>query len=135
MKHRTLALITISFATLALTACAGGSPALSLEQKEVDLGEVVNGEVVEIELPIRNTGDGDLVIEAVSTSCGCTSAEVRPTIVAPGNEGVLHIEYDSGAHGPDETGPIMRQIFIASNDPDQPEAEVRITAEVLPPES
>ena len=132
MKHRLLALITISIIATLLAACAGGSPRLSLTEKEVDLGQVVNGEVVEIELPIQNTGEGELVIEAVSTSCGCTSAEVQPTIIAPGGEGVLHIEYDSGAHGPDETGPVMRQIFIASNDPDQPEAQVRITAEVLP---
>lgn len=117
-----------------LAACAGGSPELTLTETEVQLGEVVNGEVVVLSLPVHNTGSADLVIEAVSSSCGCTSAEIQPKRIAPGGEGSLHIEYDSGAHGPEEVGPIMRQIFIASNDPLQPEAEVRILAEVLPPD-
>jgi hypothetical protein len=88
-----------------------------------------------IEIPIQNTGNKELIIEAVTTSCGCTSAEVTPARIAPGGEGVLHIQYDSGAHGPEANGPVMRQIFIASNDPDQPEAELRILANVIPPES
>lgn len=115
-----------------LTACGGGVPDLVLSQEEAHLGEVVNGEVRTLEIPIRNQGDGPLIIEAVSTSCGCTSAQVEPSTIAPGESGVLRVSYDSGAHGPEVNGPVMRQIFIASNDPDQPEAEFRIVAEVLP---
>jgi hypothetical protein len=74
-----------------------------------------------------------LVIESVSTSCGCTSAQVIPTTLEAGGSGVLQITFDSGAHGPEELGQVMRQVFIASNDPDQPEVDFRFTAEILSP--
>jgi hypothetical protein len=134
LRHRFHTAIALSLAAILLAACAGGAPVITLLETEVHLGEVVNGEIVDLSLSVRNSGDRPLIIEAVSTSCGCTSAEIQPQTIAPGAEGLLIIEYDSGAHGPEETGPIMRQIFIASNDPDQPEAEVRITADVLAPQ-
>jgi len=127
--------IGIGLTVILLVSCTGGTPDLVLSDTEVDLGEVVNGEDLTVEIPIQNTGNKELVIEAVTTSCGCTSAEVKPTRIAPGGEGVLYVQYDSGAHGPEANGPVMRQIFIASNDPDQPEAEIRILANVIPPES
>jgi hypothetical protein len=122
-------------AALVVAACSGGVPVIQVDSAEEDLGELINGEVKTLEIPVRNTGTDDLIIEAVTTSCGCTSASVEPSTIGPGGEGVLHIEYDSGAHGPESNGPVMRQIFIASNDPDQPEIEFRLTADVIPPES
>ncbi len=135
MRTQGRVLIGIGLTTLLLASCIGGTPDLVLGDTEVDLGEVVNGEVLTIEIPIQNTGNKELVIEAVTTSCGCTSAEVKPARIAPGGEGVLYIQFDSGAHGPESNGPVMRQIFIASNDPDQPETEFSILANVIPPGS
>lgn len=120
---------------LVVTACGAGSPELSLDQSIVDLGQVVNGEVRTFEVPVRNLGDGPLVIEGVSTSCGCTSASVEPATIQAGDSGVLQVQFDSGAHGPEENGQVMRQVFIASNDPEQPEFEFRFEAVVVPPPS
>ena len=131
--HRSLTLVAA--ATAVLAACAGGGPDIQLDQSELDLGQVVNGELRNFEVPLVNQGEGDLVIESVSTSCGCTSAQVIPTTLEAGGSGVLQVTFDSGAHGPEELGPVMRQVFIASNDPDQPELEFRFTAEILPPGS
>jgi hypothetical protein len=104
-----------------------------LEEEQLDLGRVQNGEVREFEVVVANRGSNDLVIEAVSTSCGCTAARVSPTTLLPGEQGLLKVTFDSGAHGPDERGSVLRQVFIASNDPDQPEVEFRFTADILPP--
>jgi hypothetical protein len=119
----------------AAAGCNAGSPDARLEQPQIDLGEMVNGEVRSFEVALVNQGAGDLVIEAVSTSCGCTRAELTPTTLKPGDRGSLQVTFDSGAHGPEEVGPVQRQVFIASNDPDQPELEFRFTAEILPPGS
>lgn len=121
-------LINIGFL---LASCAGGGPDLVLAQTEVDLGPVVNGEVRTIEIPLQNLGEKDLIIEAVSTSCGCTQATITPATIAPGESAVLEVQFDSGAHGPEENGPVMRQVFIASNDANEPEIEFRITADIL----
>lgn len=116
---------------LLLTACARGQPDITVAATRHDFGQVKQGKVVATEIPMRNAGNSDLKIEAVSTSCGCTTAEVQPEVIPPGGEGRLIIHYDSGAH-PD-SGPVQRHIYIASNDPDEAEVEVIITADVRPP--
>jgi hypothetical protein len=125
-----LALLAASAALLA--ACAGGAPDIFLEEEQLDLGTVQNGEVRSFEVAVTNQGSRDLVIEAVSTSCGCTTARVIPTTLRPGESGSLQVTFDAGAHGPEERGSVIRQVFIASNDPDQPELEFRLTADILP---
>lgn len=127
-----LVLVTVKLGLL-LGSCSGGPPDLVLQEQAVDLGEVTNGQVRTIEVGVENKGRGDLVIEAVTTSCGCTTAAVNPMTIGPGETGKLTVKYDSGAHGPDFTGTVMRQVFIDSNDPDQPEVEFRFTADVAAP--
>jgi hypothetical protein len=86
------------------------------------------------EITVQNVGQADLVIASVTTSCGCTQATLEPMTISPGKSGTLHIEFDSGAHGPELTGVLIRQIFVASNDPQQPEMVVELEANILPPE-
>lgn len=117
---------------IVLAACGAGDPAISAKPDAIDFGEVTNGDVLTAEVVVSNSGSVDLVIEAVSTSCGCTTAQIDPTVIAPGAAGTLIVTYDSGAHGPDEVGPIERQVFIASNDPLRSEILVKISATVLP---
>jgi len=133
--RRRLPLVLVGAGAAVLTACSPGEPDIRLDQTQLDLGQVVNGEVRSFEVSVLNQGNTDLVIEAVSTSCGCTSAQAVPTTLGAGERGVLQVTFDSGAHGPEEHGPVMRQVFIASNDPDQPEVEFRFTADILAPGS
>ena len=114
-----------------LAACDGGTPDIDLPDPEVDLGEVVNGDIKTITVPVHNLGNGELIIKAVTTSCGCTSAELTPDVILAGGMGTLTVTYDSGAHGPDEVGPTLRQVFIASDDPDEPEVVFHFTADVV----
>jgi len=116
---------------LLLVACSSGTAELVLDQSTIDLGQLVNGEVRTIEIPLRNTGSSDLVIQSVTTSCGCTSAEVSPLTIPPGESGVLLVQFDSGAHGPEANGPVMRQVFITSNDSAESEIEFRFSAVVV----
>lgn len=109
-----------------LVGCGGGRPGLEVEVKRYDFGEIKQGDVVTTEIAVRNVGKNDLKIEAVSTSCGCTSARIQPDVIPVGGEGKLFIRYNSGAH-PDR-GRVQRHIYIASNDPG--EVEVIITADV-----
>ncbi len=128
-------LVVVLAAGLLLAACGGGEPDIDLAESQTDLGTVINGEILEFEVVVENLGSGELLIEAVTTSCGCTTAEVTPSAIAPGGTGLLEIRYDSGAHGPDEVGQIMRQVFVASNDPDEAEVEFRFSADVIAAQS
>ena len=119
---------------LFLAAC-GGQPRVEVETERFDLGQMVNGEVVTRELVVRNTGTADLVIQQVTTSCGCTTAEVEPTVIPPGGMARLRITFDSGAHGPTLQGRLVRQVFLSTNDPERPEVVVEFSAEVLLPDT
>ncbi len=124
---------------LLLTACGGGAaaeggaPRLALETATLELGEMPNGEIATREVAVRNDGDAPLVVAAVTTSCGCTTAALEPMTIAPGASGVLRVTFDSGAHGPDLRGPLMREVMLSSNDPTAPEAKLTLAATILPP--
>ena len=116
---------------LLLVACTSDQPRISLDTQQFNFGDVVNGEIVSHDVAVHNNGESPLVVAAVSTSCGCTQASLEPMTIPPGEAGMLHINFDSGAHGPSLTGKVTRQIFINSNDPQQPEILVEFTANIL----
>jgi hypothetical protein len=125
-------LATAVLLVVLLSACSG-RPEIALSETELDLGDVVNGTVLERELTVQNSGQAELIVEAVTTSCGCTQATIEPATIAPAGSGTLRIIFDSGAHGPELTGQLVRQIFIATNDPQQPETVIELVANILPP--
>lgn len=134
MARRVLLTGWLLLVAAVLSGC-GGRPQIAVAETSLALGDVVNGEVVTREIAVQNDGRGELVIAAVTTSCGCTQARVEPATIPPGGRGVLTIDFDSGAHGPDLTGELIRQVFIMSNDPQQPETVVELVANILPPDS
>lgn len=118
-----------------LVACSAGSAQISAETTDFSFGEVVNGDIVSKRIEISNAGDKPLVVEAISTSCGCTKTSLDNMEIAPGESSTLIIRFDSGAHGPGVIGKLVRQVFIASNDPQQPELVITFNARVvLPPD-
>lgn len=128
MNRRLILPIVVLAASFALVAC-GGQPDAQLQTTFHDFGDVPQFDVVTTDIVLQNTGTGTLQIGSVTTSCGCTSASVRETQVEAGGETVLTIRYDSGLH-PDN-GPIYRTVFVETNDPDQPELEVEVVANVV----
>ena len=125
-----ISLVFLVLIIILLAACASGQPNIAVEATSLDLGSVVNGEIVSRDLILRNDGEADLVIGSIITSCTCTQASVNPMTIAANQNGILHIEFDSGFHGPDLTGPLIRQVFINSNDPQQPELKVELIVNV-----
>lgn len=115
-----------------LSAC-GGQSQIVVSETTIELGDVVNGDVIERNLRVENSGQAALTIDAVTTSCGCTQASVSPTTIPPDGSGTLHIQFDSGAHGPDLSGELIRQVFVMSNDRQQPELIIELAANILPP--
>ncbi len=127
--RRVVFFAVIAFGSL-LVACNSGQPSISVEATSLDIGDVVNGDIVSRDLIVRNDGEVDLVVDSIITSCTCTKASVDPMTIAANQSGTLHIEFDSGFHGPDLTGPLIRQVFIKSNDPQQPELQVEFIVNV-----
>lgn len=133
------------------------APQIIFEQEKQDLGTISqsNG-IASTTFNFINNGKGDLIIDNLTTSCGCTSVSIiynnneGPTFtmpghgkdnpkdwsvaIAPGDTAQVKVYYDPNAHGPQKTDKesITRTISIFSNDPVEFEKQLKIDLEQTP---
>jgi hypothetical protein len=122
-------------ALVVATGCtvAAQSPGkIELSATEFDFGTIPNTEPVSQVFQVHNTGGGKLEITGVSTSCGCTTAEIDRRSLSPGEVTDLAVTYDPQAHD-GATGEFMRVVYVRSNDPETPEASLVIRVTVVEP--
>jgi len=105
----------------------GPQPNLLLPHGSYDFGAMpVGGAAVEHSMRLLNTGDADLRVAGLATSCGCTTARLSADRIPPGESAELVVRYDPATHP--QAGFYTREIYIYSNDPRQPKATFVITA-------
>ncbi len=109
---------------------AGGTPRAEVVPPEYDFGRVGYTEVVAT-LRLLNSGDAPLVVKGVSTSCGCTKAEVSRRQIEPGGEAELIISFDPRRMGVEIEGEVYREVYVLTNDPENPELVVPVRAVVV----
>jgi hypothetical protein len=97
MRKRTVIATTalILLAAGATAAAAGKEARAKFKEAVWDFGKVKQGEVLAHEFVFTNEGDAPLVIERVSTSCGCTAALASEDRIAPGKEGRVKASFDT----------------------------------------
>lgn len=125
-------------------------PIIFLEPENVDLGDVsmAKGEV-ETVYKVKNSGQSDLKISGMETSCMCTTAILRKggerspvfgmhdnptnwsTTLGPDEEADLVVIFDPTAHGPEGTGAVTRTVTIFSSDPIDSFKKVQLEASVV----
>lgn len=106
-------------------------PQIEITPITFDFGEVKYGEIAEYTFKIKNLGKEVLEIKRVSTSCGCTTAEVSKKRIESNEEVDLKVVYDTGAmSGSHAKGKQERTIYVKSNDQVDPQVEVIINAYV-----
>ena len=72
-----------------------GKAEISFAKTEHDFGRITEGEKVGTVFKFTNTGDGDLLISSVTTSCGCTVPRFVKKPVKPGESGTIEAVFDS----------------------------------------
>ena len=70
-------------------------PQLNFATESHDFGTINEGDVVETEFKFTNSGEGPLIISSAQGSCGCTVPEYPNAPVAPGEEGVIKVSFNS----------------------------------------
>mgnify|MGYP002641118768 CR=1 FL=1 len=70
-------------------------PLISFKKTEHDFGKVIQGEVVSYSFKFTNTGNTDLLIAKVSTSCGCTASNYPVDPIKPGETKAIEAKFDS----------------------------------------
>ena len=106
-------------------------PKISVKGDSYDFGKIAkSGGVVSTSFVVRNEGREDLKIENISTSCGCTSAEIEKNIIEPGQSTELTVRFDPDFHK-EPQGKLERTVTLFTNDPDNPEFNLKIYAEII----
>lgn len=105
-----------------------GLPRVAIERRIIDLGEVIQGDVVPLSWTVRNTGGSDLVIAKIIATCGCTVLDESkpPHTVPPGEAFEIRAEFNSKGR----SGPQSKKVKVLTNDPNQAELYVEFRTEV-----
>lgn len=122
-------------AALALPEAARGedaqaaAPRIRVEPEAFDFGKALPGKTLRKEFTLRNFGDAELVIDGVTTTCGCTAAITAETRLAAGASTQLQVTLETRSY----SGKLERQVLVRSNDPKTPLLSVRVSATVEKP--
>ena len=91
-------------------------PRLEFEEILYDFGKIQQGNEVKHQFQFKNTGNTDLVIISLKSSCGCTAAIASTGPYKPGESGFIEVNYNS--HG--KFGYTHKEVQVYSNDPTSP---------------
>lgn len=76
-------------------ALIGKLPIVELDKEVHDFGTIKEGDVVETEFIVKNTGESDLFIADAKGSCGCTVPEPPKDPIKPGDSAPIKVSFDS----------------------------------------
>lgn len=104
-------------------------PNVAVDEAFHDFGRIGAKDIVTHTFLVRNNGDAPLTISRAYTTCGCTTAEVSSDVIPPGKAVSVELRFDAGFH--DSAGQTVRRgVILENNDPDQPQTELWVQAEV-----
>ncbi|HAH33211.1 MAG TPA: hypothetical protein DCL52_00310 [Flavobacteriaceae bacterium] len=98
---------------------------ISFKNETVDYGKIIKGSDGIRVFEFTNTGDAELVVTNVKSSCGCTVPKKPEGPIAPGASGSIEVKYDTN-----RVGPIRKTVTVYSN-ADEPIKALKIKGEVL----
>lgn len=128
-RYVVLSLLLAAASGLAEEAKTTGAPKgarISIEPSSFDFGKALSNKTLTKEFVVKNFGTEDLVIERVSTTCGCTVASGYATSVKPGGTTSLRVSLQTRNY----SGRVERKVAVKSNDPEKAIAEVTVVATV-----
>ena len=124
-------LLAATLVLLAATAGAAPAPAtgarISVEPDSFDFGRTLQNKLVAKVFVIRNIGTEDLVIDRVSTTCGCTVADGYAKLVKPGQTTTMNVQLQTRTY----LNRIERKVLVRSNDVSHDPLEIKVQATVV----
>ena len=107
-------------------AAATKGPRIGVEPESFDFGKALQNKTLTKEFSLRNFGNEDLVISEVTTTCGCTVADLTTKTLKPGASTPLTVKLDTRSN----QGKLERQVSIVSNDPQKKTLMIKVMADV-----
>ncbi len=103
-------------------AATPSGPRISFQETVHDYGESWQGDQVSHVFTFTNTGDTELQISRVRSSCGCTASNLSSNRIAPGESGEIRATFNTRGY----RGRKSQPIYVTSNDPEQPTVQLRL---------
>ncbi|MCA9361522.1 DUF1573 domain-containing protein [Candidatus Kaiserbacteria bacterium] len=111
-------------------AAVTDGPKISIDRKLHDFGLIPQyGGTVETTFAVTNNGTETLEIGTLTTSCSCTTATISDTSIEPNGNATLTVVFDPDFHE-EPLDVFKRTVFIPTNDPNNPEAEVSVQVDI-----
>lgn len=123
-------IFVLLFVSVLLAPVAGQTiqPKISFEKNLHDFGKFAEADgKVTYQFSFVNTGGGDLIIQNVSASCGCTAPQWTREPIPPGGEGFVAATFNPAGR----PGPFRKYITVVSNS-NPGSVRLTITGEVTP---
>ena len=117
----------IFFIVLVISVSIYSEPAIKFKDKKVDFGVVEEGKTKDIPFEFENVGDSLLVIKKISSSCGCTVAELQKREYGPGEKGIIVALFDSRGY----FGPVTKSVTVKTNQPKNSRIRLEFFGEVI----
>jgi len=105
---------------------SANAPRIEVATKTHDFGTATEGDKLKYVFEVDNRGNAPLVIDRVTTSCGCTAAVVKSKQIAPGGKGQIEVTFDSTGR----RGMNRKAITVLSNDPNNPRTQLEVMVNV-----
>lgn len=94
-----------------ITFAQSGPKFETTEGEDINTGSYLRGKEVVYEINFRNSGDQDLKINSVSTSCGCSSALLSNDVIKPGESGSIKFTFNGLGNGE-----VVKNVFVNTNE-------------------
>ena len=106
-------------------ATAQNTAKMEFKTETIDYGEIKKGSDGVRVFEFTNTGNTPLIIENVTSSCGCTIPKKPEEAIMPGETGEIEVKYDTK-----RVGPIRKTVTVYSNS-DVPTKALKIKGKVI----
>jgi hypothetical protein len=113
----------------------GPPPKILLEEDTYDFGLMDSNSGGRHEFVFTNIGRGPLKLQNGGTSCSCTAAVLQEGMIAPGESGIVAVEWKAKG----QPGEFVHTAHVETNDPNRPsvvltvKGRVTIAVEAAPP--
>lgn len=87
--------LTFIFACISESALYAQKPTISFEKPIFDFSNVSQGTIIEHTFKFQNTGNSQLVISEVRTTCGCTATKWAKTPIEAGEKGGITVQFNT----------------------------------------
>lgn len=103
------------------------APQVSVDNPEVNFGQMQQSEKFEHNFVLTNTGKSTLYIRKIKASCGCTAVQPEKKQVAPGESVKIKTVFNAAG----KRGNQNKNVTIITNDPKRSSLILRIKGEVI----